>query len=139
YGPIDIMFFDSFTTADLVNYVHAKDPNIVVTRGEMETPEQKIPDAPMPGPWETCMTMGTQWQYKPTNEVYKSGTELIEKLIEIRAKGGNFLLNIGPKPNGEIAIEQEDRLREVALWMFVNNEAIKNIRPLPTNIKNGDL
>src|SRR5690606_39795463 len=40
YGPIDIMFFDSFTTADLVNYVHAKDPNIVVTRGEMETPEQ---------------------------------------------------------------------------------------------------
>jgi alpha-L-fucosidase len=139
YSPIDIMFFDSFTTADLVNYLHAKDPNIVVTRGEMETPEQKIPDAPMPGPWETCMTMGTQWQYKPTNEVYKNGTELIEKLIEIRAKGGNFLLNIGPKPNGEIAIEQEDRLREAALWMFVNNEAIKNIRPLPTNIKNGDL
>ena len=139
YSPIDIMFFDSFTTADLVNYVHAKDPRIVVTRGEMETPEQKIPNAPMPGPWETCMTMGTQWQYKPTNEVYKSGTELIEKLIEIRAKGGNFLLNIGPKPNGEIAIEQENRLREVALWMFVNEEAVKNVRPLPTKIKDGNL
>ena len=77
------------------------------------------------------------WDTKTTNEIYKSGTEIVEKLIEIRAKGGNFLLNIGPKPNGEIPIEQEERLREVALWMFVNGEAIKNVRPLPA-IKEGD-
>ncbi len=137
YGPIDIFFFDGFETAPLVTYVHTIDPDIIVTRGEMKTPEQKIPDEPIPGPWETCMTMGTQWQYKPTNEIYKSGTEIVEKLIEIRAKGGNFLLNIGPKPNGEIPIEQEERLREVALWMFVNGEAIKNVRPQPA-IKEGD-
>lgn len=139
YGPIDIIFFDSFDKGPLVQYVHSIDPNIVVTRGEMKTPEQEIPDNAMPGPWETCMTMGTQWQYKPTNEVYKDGTELIEKLIEIRAKGGNFLLNIGPKPNGEIPIEQEERLREIALWMFVNNEAIKGVRPMPNLIKDGYL
>ncbi|WP_299666654.1 alpha-L-fucosidase [uncultured Polaribacter sp.] len=138
YSP-DIMFFDSFKKGDIVQHVHAKDPSIIVTRGEMKTPEQNIPDKPMPGPWETCMTMGTQWQYKPTNEVYKDGTELIEKLIEIRAKGGNFLMNVGPKPNGEIPIEQEERLREIALWMFVNDEAIKNVRPLPTTIKDGYL
>jgi alpha-L-fucosidase len=83
------------------------------------------------------MTMGTQWQYKPTNEEYKSGTEIINKLIEIRAKGGNFLLNIGPKPNGEIPIEQESRFREVGLWMFANQEGIKGIRPLPNTIKDG--
>lgn len=139
YGPLEVMFFDAFKTGPLVQYVHFLDPNIVVTRGEMKTPEQKIPDTPMPGPWETCMTMGTQWQYKPTNEVYKDGSELIEKLIEIRAKGGNFLLNIGPKPNGEIPIEQEKRLREMALWMFVNDEGIKNVRPVPTLIKDGDM
>ncbi|KJD37247.1 alpha-L-fucosidase [Tamlana sedimentorum] len=139
YGKIDLAFFDSFSKKNIVQYVHEKYPDIVVTRGEMQTPEQKIPDGAMEGPWETCMTMGTQWQYKPTNETYKSGTELIEKLIEIRAKGGNFLLNIGPKPNGEIPIEQEERLREVALWMFVNNEGIKNIRPAPHKIKDGDL
>ena len=67
--------------------------------------------------------------WKPTNEVYKSGTELIEILIETRAKGGNLLLNIGPKPDGEIPIEQESRLREIALWNFVNGEAIKGVRP----------
>ncbi|MDO5970732.1 alpha-L-fucosidase [Flavivirga aquimarina] len=139
YGPIDVMFFDAFKTGPLVQYVHSIDPNIIVTRGEMKTPEQKIPDTPMLGPWETCMTMGTQWQYKPTNEDYKGGGELIEKLIEIRAKGGNFLMNVGPKPNGKIPIEQEERLREIALWMFVNNEGIKNTRPLPTIIKDGDM
>lgn len=59
----------------------------------------------------------------------KSGRELIRILIETRAKGGNLLLNVGPKSNGELPIEQEDRLREVALWMFVNREAIWNTRP----------
>lgn len=111
----------------------------MVTRGEMKTPEQRIPNGAMPGPWETCMTMGTQWQYKPTNESYKSGTDVINKLIEIRAKGGNFLLNVGPKPNGEIAIEQEVRLRELGLWMFVNEEAIKGVRPMSGIVKDGDL
>jgi alpha-L-fucosidase len=139
YGPIDIAFFDSFSKKPLVQWVHEKFPDIVITRGEMVTPEQKIPDGPMPGPWETCMTMGTQWQYKPTNEVYKSGTDVINKLIEIRAKGGNFLLNVGPKPNGEIAIEQEERLREVGLWMLVNENAVKDVRPLPGMIKDGDI
>lgn len=139
YGPIDMIFFDAFHTKLLVQYVHEKHPDIVVTRGEMKTPEQKIPDGAMPGPWETCMTMGTQWQYKPTNESYKSGTDIIEKLIDIRSKGGNFLMNVGPKPNGEIAIEQEERLRELGLWVFVNNEGVKGVRPMPGIIKDGYL
>ncbi len=139
YGKVDFAFFDSFSKKNLVQYVHEKYPEIVVTRGEMNTPEQKIPNEPMPGPWETCMTMGTQWAYKPTNEVYKDGGDLINKLIEIRAKGGNFLMNVGPKPNGEIPIEQEERLREMALWMFINDEAVKNVRTVPTQIKDGDL
>jgi len=137
YGPIDVMFFDAFDAKPMAQYVHEINPDIVVTRGEMSTPEQSIPGGAMPGPWETCMTMGAQWQYKPTNETYKDGSELIEKLIEIRAKGGNFLMNIGPKPDGEIPIEQEERLREIALWMYVNEEGIKNVRPVPTIVKDG--
>ena len=139
YGPIDVMFFDAFQAKPMAQYVHKIAPDIVVTRGEMKTPEQKIPDGAQPGPWETCMTMGTQWQYKPTNEDYKDGSELIEKLIEIRAKGGNFLMNIGPKPNGEIPIEQEERMREIALWMYVNEEGVKNVRTVPTIVKDGDM
>jgi alpha-L-fucosidase len=73
--------------------------------------------------------MGTAWQYQPQNEVYKSGGQVISLLIETRAKGGNLLMNVGPKPDGELPIEQEERLREVALWMFVNQEAIYAVRP----------
>ena len=54
---------------------------------------------------------------------------MINMLIETRAKGGNLLLNVGPKPNGEIQIEQEALLRELALWNFVNEESVHAVRP----------
>jgi len=128
YGPIDVLFIDGQPDG-LKEVAWQLQPDLVITRGQMETPEQKTPDEPMPGPWEACYTLGTQWHFKPTNEEYKSGTQLIEMLIEIRAKGGNFLLNAGPSPAGEIPFEQERRIRELALWLFINGEAIYHIRP----------
>lgn len=128
YGSIDVMFLDG-AAEGLRELCWELQPSIVVTRGAMETPEQHVPNTPLEGPWEACMTMGTQWHYKPQYETYKSAVELIEILIETRAKGGNLLLNIGPKPNGELAIEQEERLRHLALWNFVNGEAIHGVRP----------
>ena len=55
----------------------------------------------------------------------------IGKQIEIRAKGGNFLLNVGPKPDGTLQIEQQALLQEVALWNFANSESIYKVKPLP--------
>jgi len=137
YGPIDVLFIDGEPN-ELKELAWELQPNCVITRGEMETPEQKTPDEPIPGPWEACYTLGTQWQFKPTNEDYKSGTQLIEMLIEIRAKGGNFLLNVGPQPDGVIPFEQERRIREMALWLFINGEAIYHIRPWHV-IREGDI
>ena len=131
YGPVDVVFLDGEGKEELAQYIHQLQPGCIVTRGEMETPEQRLPDAPMPGPWESCFTLGTQWQFKPTNEEYKSGTQLIKMLIETRAKGGNLLINAGPEPSGVIPFEQERIFRELALWMFVNDEAITGIRPCP--------
>jgi alpha-L-fucosidase len=128
YGALDVIFFDG-PAEGLRELAWQIQPNIVVTRGAMQTPEQYIPGVPLEGAWEACLTMGTQWHYKPTNEVYKSGGQLIGILIETRAKGGNLLLNVGPKPDGELPIEQEERLREIALWMFVNGESIYGVRP----------
>jgi len=128
YGPIDIMFIDG-PAEGLRELCWELQPNIVVTRGAMKTPEQYVPGVAVREPWETCMTMGTQWQFKPTNESYKSGGELIERLIETRAKGGNFLLNIGPEPDGTIPFEQQRRLRELGLWTFINREAVENVEP----------
>ena len=127
YGKIDLIFFDG-PEEGLKEYAWELQPDIIVTRGQMKTPEQELPDKPLPGPWEACFTMGTDWQYKPTNDPHKSGTEIINMLIEIRAKGGNLLMNVGPKPNGELQIEQEARLQELALWNLMNQEAIHNVR-----------
>ena len=128
YGKIDMVFFDGEIDG-LTDLAWDLLPDTVVTRGAIKTPEQHIPGTPIDEAWESCLTMGTQWQYKPTNESYMSGGEIIRKLVETRSKGGNFLLNVGPKPDGELPIEQEERLREVALWMFVNGESIYGVRP----------
>ena len=128
YGAIDVVFFDG-PAEGLRELAWELQPEIVVTRGAIETPEQYVPGVPLAGAWESCITMGTQWQYKPTNETYKTGGELIRLLIETRAKGGNLLLNVGPQPDGELPIEQEERLREIALWMFINGECIYGVRP----------
>jgi alpha-L-fucosidase len=128
YGPIDIAFFDG-EPQGLRDLAWKLQPDIVVTRGAIQTPEQYVPGAPLPGAWEACITMGTAWQYQPQHEIYKSGPDLIRLLIQTRARGGNLLLNVGPKPDGELPIEQEERLREIGLWMFVNSEAIYGARP----------
>jgi len=138
YGPIDLAFLDARDNDAIKEYIHELQPDCLVTRGEMATPEQNIPKEPLTGPWESCFTLGTQWQFKPTNENYKSGTQLIEMLIDIRAKEGNLLINMGPEPSGIIPHEQERCFRELGLWMFINREGIHNIRPCPV-FKEGDM
>ena len=128
YGPIDVVFLDGDPTG-LRDLAWKLQPNTVVTRGAIRTPELYVPGVPLGGVWESNFTMGTAWQYQPRNENYKTGGQVIDILVETRAKGGNLLLNIGPKPDGELPIEQEERLREVALWMQVNQECIYKVRP----------
>jgi len=128
YGPIDMVFLDGEPDG-LRELAWKLQPDTIVTRGAIQTPELYVPGIPLEGAWEANFTMGTAWQYQPQNEHYKSGGEVIDILVETRAKGGNLLLNIGPKPDGELPIEQEERLREVALWMQVNQECIYGVRP----------
>src|SRR3984893_2181585 len=127
YGPIDVVFFDG-EPEGLRDLAWKLQPNTIVTRGAIQTPELYLPGIPLEGAWEANFTMRTAWQYQPQNELYKTGGQVIDILVETRAKGGNLLLNIGPKPDGELPIEQEERLREVALWMQVNQECIYNVR-----------
>jgi len=92
-----------------------------------ETPEQRIPDVPPDGPWETCMTLGTSWTYTP-NEVFKSPRELIHSIIEVVAKGGNIVLGAGPDGRGVFAAGVYDRLEAIGRWMAVNSKAIYGTR-----------
>lgn len=93
------------------------------------TPEQQIPDKPLDYPWETCMTMATSWSYVP-GDSYKSAWTIIHYLVDIVAKGGNYLLNIGPSPKGDYDPIAYERLKEIGAWMKVNGDAIYATRPI---------
>ena len=100
--------------------------------GDFITPEQHIPATGMPGvDWETCMTMNTTWGYSDHDHAWKSAGELIRNLVDIASKGGNYLLNIGPKGDGRVPRESVDALRAIGAWMKVNGEAIYGTRASP--------
>ncbi|MBI1782302.1 MAG: alpha-L-fucosidase [Sphingobacteriales bacterium] len=118
----------------LVKEVRQKQPKLIVVDravpGEQQnylTPEQHIPDNGLPYPWETCMTMAGSWSYVP-GDIYKPTNELVEKLVDIVSKGGNFLLNIGPSPDGEYDDTAYTRLQQIGDWMKINSNAIYNTR-----------
>jgi alpha-L-fucosidase len=93
------------------------------------TPEQEVPEKPLDYVWETCMTMATSWSYVP-NDKYKPARQLVHLLVDVVAKGGNFLLNIGPSPDGELPPVSLQRLKEIGDWMKVNAGAIYSTRPI---------
>ncbi|MFL6306630.1 MAG: alpha-L-fucosidase [Candidatus Sulfotelmatobacter sp.] len=119
-------------------------------RGDYVTPEQFIPRAiptkgvemrgadasvqkdfhsGIPSPaefqlWETCMTINNTWAYNAHDHHFKSGKDLIRGLVEVASRGGNFLLNVGPQPDGLIQPEFQDRLRTIGDWITANGESI---------------
>ena len=123
--------------------------NRIGLAGDFVTPEQRLPkgipvkgsvvgnvdpndkgmskDAPRPEdfqPWEACMTINRTWAHNRNDRQFKSATELIRSLIDAASKGGNFLLNVGPTPEGTIQPEFEERLRAIGAWLKVNGESI---------------
>ncbi|MCK5462220.1 MAG: alpha-L-fucosidase, partial [Bacteroidales bacterium] len=75
YGKIDVLFIDGGDGGfkePCANEAWDLQPDLVITRGAVKTPEQKIPREADDNLWESCLTMGTQWQYKPTNDNLKT-------------------------------------------------------------------
>lgn len=75
-------------------------------------------------PWETCMTINHTWAYNQFDRDFKSTRQLIRTLVDVASKGGNFLLNVGPEPDGTIQPEFVERLRGIGAWLKVNGAAI---------------
>ncbi|ACU05040.1 alpha-L-fucosidase [Pedobacter heparinus] len=139
YGDVSVLWWDTpgglsaEQARQMMTMVKHLQPNIITNDrlggnlpGDFKTPEQKIPNlAELDGKdWETCMTMNRTWGYRTADHEWKSSSELIQKLIDIAAKGGNYLLNIGPKPDGTFPVESVERLKEIGNWMSKYGEAI---------------
>ncbi len=104
-------------------------------RGDFGTPEQRIPAKGLPGvDWESCMTMNSKWGWNSADKRWKPSKELIQKLADIASKGGNFLLNIGPKPDGTFPQKAIDRLADIGKWMDINSESIYGTQASPFDL-----
>jgi alpha-L-fucosidase len=127
----------------LVKEARSKQPGVIVVDRAVPgpyqnylTPEQHIPETGLPYPWETCMTMGNSWSYVP-GDIYKPAKVIIENLVDIVSKGGNYLLNIGPGPDGDFDPVAYQRLKEIGAWMKINGEGIYGTRMFNVFGENG--
>ena len=125
---------------DLYQFVRSLNPDIIINNrvgkgrqgmqgmnregddvGDFGTPEQEILDyGSAELDWESCMTMNDTWGFKQNDHNWKPARTLIHNLIDIAAKGGNYLLNVGPTAEGLIPAPSLERLKEVGEWMRVN-------------------
>ncbi len=127
YGDIFMLWFDG-QCDPLKKHAWRVRQDIFIGRGEIPTPEQRIPGEASDHAWESCMTTSWQWSYQPNPDL-RTSREVIENLIKIRSRGGNMLLNVGPRPDGRIASHDESILRDLGLWMMMYGEAVRGVRP----------
>jgi alpha-L-fucosidase len=160
YGTIDVVWFDTDsrpakwhpeTTYPLV---HGLQPRIIIdNRLEMSTPEEwnhqgklrknedyYTPEQRIGGyddstPWETCMTLGTQWSWKPNDKI-KNASAVVAILARTVGGDGNLLLDVGPNSDGLIDPREVEVLQQVGAWMKTNGESIYGTRGGP--FKPGD-
>jgi len=165
YDP-EIIWFDGEWIPDftheqgleLYQYVRSLKPSIIINNrvdkgrsgmqgmnkgdkkyaGDFGTPEQEILKTSSTLDWESCMTMNDTWGYKKNDHNWKSAQDLLHNLIDVTAKGGNYLLNVGPTAEGLIPAPSVERLNQIGQWLKINSKAIYGTEKLQNNYKQGD-
>ena len=162
YGEVSVLWFDGleehFTRPDEIERYRGKDvfasakiwgseklfrqirqlqPDILINnrcgmRADFDTPEQMIGAYQTDRAWESCITIGDQWAWKPNDRI-KSLTECLHTLVRVAGGDGNLLFNVGPMPDGRIEARQVERLREMGAWLKQYGESIYATRGGPSS------
>jgi alpha-L-fucosidase len=160
YGPIDLLWFDfdsgpvPWDQHNTYALIRRLQPKVIVNnRLDLEnyreyqehkigpeadyyTPEQKVGAYDDQHPWETCMTLGTQWSWKPDDRI-KSVKQCMQILVQCAGGDGNLLLNVGPMPSGEIEPRQVEVLSCIGAWLQQFGESIYGTRGGPLKPSDG--
>lgn len=150
YGRLDILWYDggwphnayAWRSNGLNAMVRTLQPGIIINNRsqvpeDFGTPEQEIPSPSDDRAWESCMTLNDHWGYCAADHNWKTPATVVRNLAKCVSGGGNYLLNVGPKPDGTIPEESVRILREVGQWLRVNGRAIYGCGRAPFGI--GDL
>jgi len=148
YGKIDGLWFDNlrgrgdnaeaaklWNAEELFRMARSIQPDLVINDrcgldADFYTPEQHVGRFQLDRPWETCMTLNSQWAWKPNDKI-KSLKQCIDVLVTCAVRGGNLALNTGPMPDGRIEPKQVERFREIGAWLKMNGESIYGTRGGP--------
>ena len=142
YGKIDVLWYDVVWPLDANGWESEKmnqmvfrlQPDIIVNNrnllpGDFSTPEQEIRAEKGGRAWETCMTMNDSWGYQRADDAWKTPKTIVRNLVTCAKAGGNYLLNIGPTPDGSIPEESVHILTMVGKWMDRNGATIYESEP----------
>ena len=136
YGKVDVLWYDvdwpltpeQWESERMNRMVFELQPEIVVNNrngleGDFSTPEQHIEAAQTGRAWETCMTLNESWGYNRSDDSWKTPKAILSNLATCAAGAGNYLLNIGPEPDGSIPEESVQILESVGAWLETNGKA----------------
>jgi alpha-L-fucosidase len=137
YGPLAEVWFDTprniskTMSLELVNMVHALNPQCLVDGrvgngvGDYDSAgDNQISAGNMKRDWETPVTLNDTWGFKKDDNNWKSSAVLVRQLVQVAARNGNYLLNVGPTAQGVIPAPSVERLAQVGQWMKVNGDSI---------------
>jgi alpha-L-fucosidase len=140
YGKVDVLWYDvdwpldarGWESERINKMVFELQPDIIVNNrnglpGDFSTPEQEITADPHGRAWESCMTLNESWGYHAADDAWKDAKTIVRNLAYCAHDGGNYLLNIGPKPDGSIPEESVRVLTEVGRWTSRNGESIHTL------------
>ena len=137
YGKIDILWYDvhwpltpeQWESERMNQMVFDLQPGILVNNrngldGDFSTPEQHIQASEVGRAWESCMTLNDSWGFNRFDDAWKTPKTIVGNLASCARGGGNYLLNIGPEPDGSIPPESVAVLEAVGKWLDTNGKAI---------------
>jgi alpha-L-fucosidase len=141
YGPLVGIWFDVPQRFDrargerVIRFVRTLQPDLLVNNrtgapGDFDTPEQTIGRCQFERPWESCITLGTQWSWMP-NDSLKPYADALRLLVACAVGDGNLALNTNPMPDGRIEPRQVESFRQIGRWLKQYGESIYRTRGGP--------